>query len=239
MNTLGEPKPIGAGLSEAQENYLKQILILEGVDSILAKSADSASTQALAEHMGVRPASVTGMLKKLAALKLVEHTPYHGVRLTDAGFKIALEILRHHRLIEAYLSRRLGYAWNDVHEEAEQLEHVISEAFETRIDEVLDYPSYDPHGDPIPSENLLFPTVHEHRPLSDLKSGEAGIILRVTAQDADTLNLLTHLRLVPGSRVSLLEHTPSGLRVRVGKESFLLPLSLAQVLQIGREGVRA
>ena len=111
-------------LSEAQEDYLKQLFLLE------AERQGPVPTQALAERLGVKPPSVTEMLKKLSALGLVEHAPYRGARLTEAGRRIALEVLRHHRLLEAYLHQALGYGWEEVHQEAERLEHVISEAFE-------------------------------------------------------------------------------------------------------------
>ncbi|MCS7219398.1 MAG: metal-dependent transcriptional regulator, partial [Thermus sp.] len=121
-------------LSEAQEDYLKQLFLLQEA------LGGAVPTQALAERLGVRPPSATGMLKKLAALGLVEHLPYRGARLTEAGQRVALEVLRHHRLLEAYLHRALGYGWEEVHQEAERLEHVISEAFEERIAELLGHP---------------------------------------------------------------------------------------------------
>lgn len=145
-------------LSEAQEDYLKQVLLL-GSGEGMGRLEDTlpVSTQSLADRMQVKPASVTGMLKKLAELGLVEYEAYRGVRLTEAGYKVALEVLRHHRLIEAYLHQALGYGWEEVHAEAEKLEHHISEAFEQRIAEWLGHPSHDPHGDVIPSAALELP----------------------------------------------------------------------------------
>ena len=131
-------------LSEAQEDYLKQIFLLEEDGSRVA-------TQALAGRLGVRPASVTEMVGRLAHLGLVEHARYQGVSLTPIGRRIALEMLRHHRLLETYLVRELGYDWDEVHDEAERLEHVISERFERRIAEAMGHPTRDPHGDPIPA----------------------------------------------------------------------------------------
>ena len=135
-------------LSEAVENYLKAIYEIE-------QDSGRVTTNALAERMVVKPASVTGMIKKLAEGKprLVDYERHRGVSLTPAGRRIALEVIRHHRLIELYLQQSLGYAWDEVHDEAEKLEHVISEEFEDRIAEMLGDPEFDPHGDPIPAKN--------------------------------------------------------------------------------------
>ncbi len=216
-------------LSEAQEDYLKQIFLLgEG---------EPVSTTALAERLGVRPASVTGMLQKLAALGLVDYRPYQGARLTDAGRKIAIELLRHHRLIETFLAEALGYDWHEVHDEAERLEHVISERFEARIAEWLGHPERDPHGDPIPRPDLTFPALEPGRPLLLLPPGAVAQIVRVRAQDPDTLNLLARLSLRPGTRVHVLEQTSRGVRVAVGHERFLLPQELAEVIWVVQEAI--
>ncbi|AEN73250.1 metal-dependent transcriptional regulator [Rhodothermus marinus] len=209
-------------LSEAQEDYLKQIFLLgEG---------EPVSTTALAERLGVRPASVTGMLQKLAALGLVDYRPYQGARLTEAGRKIAIELLRHHRLIETFLAEALGFDWHEVHDEAERLEHVISERLEARLAEWLGHPERDPHGDPIPTPELTFPAIEPGRPLPMLPVGAVARIVRVRAQDPDTLNLLARLSLRPGTRVHVLEHTASGVRLAVGDERFLLPRELAEAI---------
>ncbi len=215
-------------LSEAQEDYLKQILLLSEAEAAV-------TTQALAERLQVKPASVTGMLKKLAELGLVEYTAYRGVRLSEAGEKVALEILRHHRLLEAYLTEALGYSWDEVHDEAERLEHHISEALEARIAAFLGHPTHDPHGDPIPTADLSLPETPDLTPLADLPPGHRGRLVRVTAQDKDTLNLLAHLHLVPGARVEVVERSANGLRVRVQGERFLLPAPLAESLWIAEE----
>ncbi len=230
------PRP---SLSEAQEDYLKQVLLLgsEGRGTDRLEDTATVSTQALAERMQVKPASVTGMLKKLAELGLVDYEAYRGVRLTQAGHKVALEVLRHHRLIEAYLHQALGYGWEEVHSEAEKLEHHISEAFEQRIAEWLGHPSHDPHGDAIPSATLELPQNLPNRRLAALQSGDRGMVARVATQDQDSLNLFAHLGLKPGARVELLEHAAEGSRIRVGKERYLLPASLAQVLWIHLEDI--
>jgi len=137
-------------LSESLQDYLKEIYKLE-------EGGRRATTTAIARAMGVAPSSATAMLKKLAALELVEHTRYRGVTLTPAGERVALEVIRHHRLLELYLARTLGLHVDDVHDEAERLEHVLSEELEARIDSALGYPTHDPHGDPIPNADLEWP----------------------------------------------------------------------------------
>jgi len=210
-------------LSEAQEDYLKQIFLLGG-------DGDRVSTQALARKLRVKPASVTEMVGRLAQLDLVEHAPYHGVRLTDAGRRVALEMLRHHRLLETFLVEALGYKWDQVHDEAERLEHVISERFEERIAEAMGHPTHDPHGDPIPSPDLSLPIVDPSIPLMQLPVGFRGTVVRVGAQDPDNLNLLNRLGLAPGSTVEVVSDDEQGVRVLVGDDRFLLPTYLAETL---------
>ena len=137
-------------LSHAIQDYLREISKLE-------VGKDKVSTTALAKAMGVSPASASSMVKKLAALGLVEHKPYHGVSLTPSGERVALEVTRHHRLLELYLAQTLGIHIDEVHDEADRLEHVLSEELEARIDESLGFPTHDPHGDPIPDANLEWP----------------------------------------------------------------------------------
>jgi len=137
-------------LSEAIQDYLREIYKL-------GTSGDRVTTTALARGMGVSPASASAMVKKLAALSLVVHAPYRGVTLTPEGEEVALEVTRHHRLLELYLAQTLGIDVEEVHAEADRLEHVISEELEARIDEALGFPTHDPHGDPIPDANLEWP----------------------------------------------------------------------------------
>jgi DtxR family transcriptional regulator, Mn-dependent transcriptional regulator len=141
----------GPALSDTIQDYLKGIYKLQ-------EAGGRATVTALARDQGVSPASASMMLKKLAALDLLEHEPYRGARLTPAGERVALEVIRHHRLLELYLARTLGLSVDDVHDEADRLEHVISEELEARIDKALGYPTHDPHGDPIPDANLEWPT---------------------------------------------------------------------------------
>ena len=182
------------------------------------------NTSAIAEKMDVAAASVTNMIKKLAVLKLVRHTPYQGVELTPAGIQVALEVLRHHRLIELYLTKTLGYEWDQVDAEAEKLEHVISEEFEDRIDAALGYPTTDPHGSPIPTKegNVL-----EERglPLSGLQKNRPAAIRHVSDRSPEMLRYMASLGLKPGVEVEVLEKAPfSGpllVRVDGGKEHAL------------------
>ncbi len=139
-----------APLSQTAEDYLKEIYKLQ-------QEQGRATTSALAERVGVSPPSATAMLKKLADLKLLRHEPYRGVVLTPAGEKAAIEVIRHHRLLEQYLSETLGMPVDEVHAEAERLEHALSEELEARIDESLGFPTHDPHGDPIPGADLTWP----------------------------------------------------------------------------------
>lgn len=216
---LDATKPL---LSEAQEDYLKAIYQLgEG---------GTVTPQALAERMRVRPASVTGMLKKLAALGLVEYAPYRGVRLTPAGLRVALEVVRHHRLLEAFLAKALGFSWERVHEEADRLEHHISEEFEERISELLGHPERDPHGDPIPTPELTLPHARGPR-LTETEPGEYRV-QRVHAQDADALRVFERLALTPGKPVKVLERTPLGVRIGGEAGRLLLPAELAEVLEV-------
>jgi len=208
------------GLTAPQEDYLKQIFLL-------GERGASVATQSLAVRLGVRPASVTGMVQRLAELGLVDHRRYRGVTLTESGRQVALEMLRHHRLLETYLAESLGFGWAEIHDEAERLEHVISERFEERIAEVLGHPTRDPHGDPIPDAALRMPDEGGGRRLSERGAIGAAIVLRVGSQDADSLAALERLGLVPGASIEVLGQTPRGVRVEVGGARLLVPSVLA------------
>ncbi|HAC15435.1 MAG TPA: DtxR family transcriptional regulator, partial [Bacteroidetes bacterium] len=190
------------------------------------------TTQSLADHLKVKPASVTGMIKKLADVNLIIYERYKGVQLTESGEKVAIEVLRHHRLIEMYLAEVLGYSWDEIHDEAERLEHHISEKFEQRIAEKLGHPTHDPHGDPIPDVNLKFPEGPCLVVLTELKAGQKGQIKRVRTQDSDALNLLTKLDLVIGNTVETIEKIKDGVRVVLNGERLLVPISLARQIMI-------
>jgi DtxR family Mn-dependent transcriptional regulator len=196
-----------APLSQTAEDYLKEIYKLQSQEG-------KATTSALAERVGVAPPSATAMLKKLAALGLVEHERYRGVRLTTAGEKAAIEVIRHHRLLEQYLAETLGLPIDQVHAEADRLEHALSEELEARIDASLGFPTHDPHGDPIPDANLELPS-SERRVLADLREGEHAIVRRVPDQDTELLRYLAGLDLLPGESVELVRRAPFGGPVTV------------------------
>jgi len=209
-------------VSPQVQDYLKTIYLLEA-------RPGGASTSAIAETLGVRPASVTGMLKKLATMRLVRHTPYQGARLTPAGEKIALQVVRHHRLIELFLIEALGYSWDEVHAEADRLEHVISEDFEDRLAERLGHPAIDPHGDPIPAKDGSLAAA-PHIRLDRLEPGAPARIARVDDHDPAKLRHAASLGLVPGARVELLGIDPYGgsLRVRIGGDELSVGPDLAR-----------
>jgi DtxR family Mn-dependent transcriptional regulator len=210
-----------AALSEAIQDYLKEIYKLQG-------SGERATTSAIAKRMAVAPSSATSMLKKLAALGLAEHAPYRGVDLTEAGRKIALEVIRHHRLLEQYLAETLGVGIDAVHAEADRLEHVLSEELEARIDQALGYPTHDPHGDPIPDAALNVDR-SRLRSLDALAPGEEATVRRVPDGDAALLRYLTKLALVPGRRVKMGESEPFGgpLTITVGEDEHAISRELA------------
>jgi DtxR family Mn-dependent transcriptional regulator len=181
------------------EDYLKAIYTIGR-----ERGEPRVSTSAIAARMQVSAASATNMMQKLAEMRLVEYTPYKGVQLTVAGEKIALEVVRHHRLIELYLAEALGYSWDTVHDEAERLEHVISEEFEDRIDAMLGHPTTDPHGHPIPPKEGR-PPEDVHRPLNEVATGDRVIVRRVSDRDGELLRSLSSLNLVPGACITIVE----------------------------------
>jgi len=185
--------------SAAVGDYLKAIYKLQQGD-------EPVTTMALAAHLKIKAASATGMVKKLATLALAEHTPYHGVRLTTQGEIDALELIRHHRLLELYLAQQVGLPWEKVDAEAERLEHVLSEDLEDRLDEILGHPTCDPHGDPIPSRNGTLPQVTLHR-LHELACGDRAIVRRVSDRDPEALRRIGQAGLFPGTAVQIVEQS--------------------------------
>lgn len=176
------------------------------------------STSAVREQLGVSDATVTMLFKDFAEAGWVEHTPYRGVRLTPLGEQRAMEVIRHHRLLELYLARELGYSWDKVHDEADKLEHVISEEFEDKLDALLGHPTVDPHGDPIPSKDGII-AARKGCLLAQLVVGQTASILRVNDQDPEKLCYLGQLGLYPDTQVQMLERAPfSGpIRILVGE----------------------
>ena len=216
--------------SQQMEDYLKTIYLLQ------EKSRSGVSTNAIAASLAVTPASVTGMVKKLAELKLVRHAPYQSVELTKTGEKVALEVIRHHRLLELFLTESLGYSWDQVHAEADKLEHIISEEFEDRIAAQLGNPQVDPHGDPIPAKDGTLIAVQQ-RSLVDLAEGQSAHITRVTDGNPELLRFAAAQGLRPQTRVTLIEAEPFGgsLRVRVGKTEHSIGRELASQIFVAVE----
>lgn len=199
-------------ITQAIEDYLKIIFKL-------STFGGPVTTNSIAERLRVSQASVTGMVKKIAELKLITHRPYHGVELTEAGRKIALETIRHHRLLELYLAEALGYSWDRVHEEAEKLEHVISEEFEAKVAEFLGDPKTDPHGAPIPTKDGLI----EERDLEPLSAAEAGQRVRieqVSDSNAEMLRYLGKIGIYPEVELEIIDKGPFGgpLHIRIGDD---------------------
>lgn len=187
-------------INETIEDYLKAIYEIQ-------KEKNKVATTTLAKHLRIAPASATGMIKKLSKMNLVTYQKYQGVELTKAGKKIALEVIRHHRLIELFLSEALGVPWDKVHEEAEKWEHVLSEEMEDRIDKLLGFPTSDPHGSPIPKRNGKMndsATVH----LSDLKIGEKATIAEVSDLDSELLRYVGKLGLYPETKIYVNDIAP-------------------------------
>ncbi|MDE0089258.1 MAG: metal-dependent transcriptional regulator [Candidatus Poribacteria bacterium] len=206
-------------LTQAAEDYLKSIYKLQ-------EKGGKVSTGILAEYLDVKPASATGMIKKLKSMNLVSHERYQGVTLTEAGKAVALEIIRHHRLLELYLFKALGVPWDGVHEEAEKLEHVISEDVEARMDEFLGYPTVDPHGSPIPDKNGVVPKTPSI-PMTDLQNGQACVVAEVSDNDSAILRHLGGFNLYPGTAFRVIEVAPfegpftidvAGQQVVIGRE---------------------
>ena len=183
------------------EDYAKAIYALQ--------RRGGATTNALAERLSVTAGSVSAMLKKLDGLGLVTHTPYKGVELTDEGEQLALEIIRHHRLLELYLAESLGVPWDRVHDEAEVLEHHISEDLEAAIAAKLGHPTHDPHGDPIPSVDLTIDE-GESVPIQALEIGARGRFVRVSDSDPEMLRYLSERGIAPGDEFEILDRQPFG-----------------------------
>lgn len=213
------------------QDYLKHIYEL-------TENGESASTNALAKKLSIKPGSVTGMIQKLASAKpaLVEYEKHQGVTLTKEGKKAALEVIRHHRLLEAWLVQTLGYSWDEVHEEAERLEHVISEDFERRIAAAMGHPDRDPHGELIPTADLKMPS-DKSTPLSSLRPNQTATIKRVIASDKDLLRYLEGLELTPGTELEVKDHSPfdHNLTIKVGRKSFVLGLSITSKIFVEAE----
>lgn len=206
--------------SNSVQDYLKTIYLI-------AQRGEEVTTSAVAAWLRISPASVTAMIKRLARSGHLKHRRYRGVELTDRGRRLALEVVRHHRLLEAYLHQALGMEWDRVHDEAEVLEHAISEEFEDRIAEILGHPTHDPHGDPIPPKTGRHTEVG-HSALDQFRSGPA-IVKRVSDRDPEALRYLGRIGIAPGTRIDVEEHAPFGgpVWIRVGRKRHALGQELA------------
>lgn len=186
--------------SASIEDYIKAIYTLE-------LEEQKSSTKRLAQRLGVKMASVTGMIKHLAAEGYLRHTPYYGVKLTEKGRRVAVNTIRRHRLIELFLSRTLGLSWDELHDDAEILEHAVSDRLIERIYEVLGCPEFDPHGSPIPAKDGHVPP-RRGVPLSDLAEGQGGRVIEVADSDPEFLRYLTALKLRIGSEITVRGRAP-------------------------------
>jgi DtxR family Mn-dependent transcriptional regulator len=216
-----------SGMTIAVEDYAKAIYALEQRDG------SAVSTNALADRMGVTPASASAMVKRLDGMGLVTHVPYRGVQLTAAGTKVALEILRHHRLLELYLAETLGVPWDRVHDEAEVLEHVLSEELEDLIAAKLGDPTHDPHGDPIPTRDGRIAEASSTA-LNDLAAGARGTFRRVSDADPEMLRYLAERGIAPGAELEVIEKQPfdGPLFVRFGEAVHVLGGALARAMRV-------
>lgn len=208
--------------STAVEDYVKAIYKL-------SLDRERVTPSHVAERLQVSSAAVTKMVRRLQDLKLVDYARPTGLKLSPAGRKIALEMIRHHRLLELYLSEALGYSWDEVHQEAEKLEHVISEHFEDQIERLLGYPTHDPHGSPIPTRDGHIETP-DLKALAELGPGEKGVIKQVADGDSEMLTFLGKLGMYPGTHVEMVNKEPYGgpLRIRVSGKSHAIGTELAE-----------
>lgn len=218
--------------SPVQEDYLKALHRLSGGD----RSAVVPNSQ-LAEELRVSPGSVSEMLGKLATLNLVVHYPYRGAQLTSAGSKIAIEMIRHHRLIETYLVAALGYGWDEVHEEADRLEHSISELLEERMWQALGEPAFDPHGDPIPTPDFVVVQIPTFA-LQQARAGTEVRIAQVSDRDPEQLRALQRLGIVPGRPVRIIQESvwEAPITVELDGTAIAVPLGLARVVSVEAAG---
>jgi len=194
------PQIVRQSITRSVEDYLKAIYLLQA-------KGQPATTSDIAELLELSAPSVSGMIKRLSDQGLIEHAPYKGVVLTASGRGVALKMLRRHRIIEAYLVGFLGYSWDTVHDEAERLEHAVSEVLIERMATALGNPRFDPHGDPIPDQNGAMDEL-VYTPLAEIPTGETAEIRRVATSQAERLRFLEHSGLTPGTRVTVTEHQP-------------------------------
>ncbi len=214
-------------VSAAVQDYLKAIHTLE------ERGGEAVATTALADRVGVAPGSATGMVKKLVVDGLARHTPYHGVELTAEGRRIALDVLRHHRLLELFLTRELGVPWDRVHDEAETLEHAVSDRLVELIAEKLGNPVLDPHGDPIPTPGRAAPAATAVS-LASLEAGQSGTFVRISDSDGAMLRYLAERAIRPGDELEVVDKQPfdGPLTVRFGNDMHVLGGRLVEAMRV-------
>ncbi|WP_255195542.1 metal-dependent transcriptional regulator [Halorarius litoreus] len=213
-------------LSAVMEDYIKAIYSIEN------ETGERVSTSEIADYLDVTPPTVSSMIKKLEERGLVDREEYRGVTLTDEGEVVALEILRHHRLLESFLTEALDYDWADVHEEADRLEHHVSDELTDRIAEVLGHPVSDPHGDPIPDRDLKLPDAAETTRLATASEGDRVIVRRIRHQGDEELRYLADAGVEPGEELLVLDVAPFGMvtvRTKTGEQS--LPEEIARLIE--------
>ena len=217
-------------MTRSEEDYIKAIYHLAQV------SHKTIATKDLAIQINTKPSSVTDMSKKLATKGLIKYKKYQGISLTDLGLKTALSIVRKHRLWEVFLVKKLDFTWDEVHEVAEQLEHIKSEKLIDKIDELLDFPKYDPHGDPIPSKKGDFPE-HDKQLLSELKTGSKGICVGVKGTSSNFLKFLDKNNIALGDELTILEKEAfdDSLKIRIGKNELQISNQIAMNLYVKLE----
>lgn len=213
----------------AMEDYLKAIYKLSVENSPVA-------TQRLADELNLSGPSVTNMVKRMHDLNLLDHSRYHGVTLTTAGTRVALEVVRHHRIIELYLAEALGYDWDEVHQEAERLEHYVSEELEARMEQALGYPEYDPHGEPIPTRSGTLPHLDDALLIAAPVSSKVRVS-RVDDDDPDQLRYLTGLGIRPSVVIEVVERMPfdGPVRVRINEAEVLVPHRVAESVRVSTD----
>lgn len=212
--------------SPAVQDYLKAIFHI-------SHTRDAATTSAIAERLQVAAASVSGMLRRLSEQELVEHVPYYGARLTAEGEREAIRMIRRHRVLELFLVEVLGYTWDRVHEEAERLEHAVSDDMIERMAQVLGEPAFDPHGAPIPGADRAY-TIQDLPSIEDLAEGCEAVVRQVSDEDGDALRYLAGMKLTPGAAIVLVEKAPFNgpLRVRIGDREEFLGRELARSIMV-------
>jgi len=217
-------------LSDVMEDYLKTIYVLQ------TEGDPPVSTSAIAESLDKTAPTVTSMLEKLDERGLVHREKYEGVELTEEGETVALEVIRHHRLLETFLTEQLDYDWSEVHEEADRLEHHISEEFERRVAEALDEPAIDPHGDPIPGADLEPVEEPDGTRLSELGPGEGAVVARVSDRDESELEYLADAGVTPGTAITVVDIAPFGMvTVRTERGEQSLPEDVADSIRVTRD----